>query len=449
MLFSNKDLKKLIIPLVIEQLLLLLVGMVDVIMIAGVGEDAVSGVSLVDNINILIINVFVALATGGAVVSGHYLGQKDTKKASKAGWQLVLFTSLLSLFVTFIFVFFHEPLLSLIFGRVEQGVMDSAKTYLVVTALSIVPLAVYDSCAAIFRSFGDSKTTMWISVLMNVLHIILNAIFIFGMDMGVLGAAVSTSLSRLFAAVVIFVLLLDDKKKIHFKGYITFRLDMTLIRKILFIGVPNGIENSLFQLGKILLISLVSTFGTSSIAANAVGGTLAGINVLPGLAINYALVSVVSVCIGAGDYKQARYYTKKLLLIAEAALIAVSAVMILGMPFIIQIYRLSEETAKITSTVMIYHAVMAVFFWLPAFSLSNTLRAAGDVVRTMTVSIVSMWVFRIILAYLITSLFDIGLLGVWIAMTIDWIVRSIAFVSRFLGTKWEHCMEKREKVPQL
>jgi len=446
MLFSNKDLKKLIVPLIIEQGLLILVGMIDVIMIAGVGEDAVSGVSLVDNINILIITVFVAMSTGGAVVAGHYLGQKDKDGACRAAWQLVLFIVVVSLVVTTLFIVFHNTILSVIFGKVEPGVMKSAKTYLVITALSIMPLAIYDSCAALFRSFGDSKTTMWISMFMNVIHLILNAILIYGLKMGVHGAAISTSFSRTVAAVIIFVMLLNKKKLIHFTGYITFKPDFNLIKKILYIGVPNGIENSLFQLGKILLISLVSTFGTSSIAANAVANTLAAINVLPGIAINYAIISVASVCVGAGDYVQARYYTKKLMKIAEIITIVISALLIIFMPYIIQIYHLSDKTAHIATTVMIYHGIMAALIWIPSFSISNALRAGGDVMRTMTVSIVSMWVFRIITAYLIAYFFHLGLLGVWIAMTIDWLFRAICFTTRFHGHKWEHCMEKRQNA---
>ena len=212
MLYTNKDLKKLIIPLVFEQLLTILVGMIDVVMIAVVGEAAVSGVSLVDTVNILIINVTAALATGGAVVAGHFLGQKDPENASRSAWQLLLFSVLLSLVITVLLLMFHKSLLSLMFGKVEQEVMDSAVTYLIITAISICPLAIYNSCAALFRAMNDSRTTMVIAIVMNLINLAGNAILIYGAKIGVAGAAIATTLSRIVAAVIIMILIFNPKK---------------------------------------------------------------------------------------------------------------------------------------------------------------------------------------------------------------------------------------------
>lgn len=437
MLYTNKDLKKLIIPLVFEQLLTILVGMIDVVMIAVVGEAAVSGVSLVDTVNILIINVTSALATGGAVVAGHFLGQKDPENASRSAWQLLLFAALLSLAITALLLCFHKPLLSLMFGKVEREVMDSAVTYLLITAISICPLAIYNSCAALFRAMNDSRTTMIIATIMNLINLVGNAILIYGAKIGVAGAAIATTLSRIVAAVIIMVLMFDSKKTINFCGQITIKLNFGLIKKILYIGIPNGLENSLFQLGKILLLSLISTLGTYAIAANAVCNTLAGFNVLPGQAINLALLSVASLCVGAGDYEQARYYTKKLMRIAAIFTAILSAVIVLFAPVIMKIYRLSPETTELAVSVIRWHALMAVFLWVPSFTLPNTLRAAGDVVWTMIIAIASMWVFRIGCAYLITRYTNLGLLGVWIAMTVDWLFRAICYEVRYHGHKWE------------
>ncbi len=326
MLYSNKDLKKLIGPLIMEQLLAILVGLADTVMIAGEGEAAMSGVSLVDTINILIINIFAALSTGGAVVAGHFLGQKDSENACKSAWQLMLFSIVSSVVITVLFIGFHSFLLSLIFGQVEAAVMENAKTYLVLTALSICPLAIYNACAALFRAMGDSKTTMYISILMNGLNVVGNAVLIYGAKIGVAGAAVSTSFSRVAAMIIILIFMFNENRVINFKGQVTGRMHGSLIKKILHIGVPNGLENSLFQLGKILLLSLVTTFGTYAIAANSICNALACFNVLPGTAINFALLSVAAVCIGAGEYEQARYYTKKLMLIAIGSVAAISLV---------------------------------------------------------------------------------------------------------------------------
>lgn len=442
MLYSNKDLKKLIGPLIMEQLLAILVGLADTVMIAGEGEAAMSGVSLVDTINILIINIFAALSTGGAVVAGHFLGQKDSENACKSAWQLMLFSIVSSLMITALFIGFHSFLLRLIFGQVEAAVMQNARTYLVLTAVSICPLAVYNGCAALFRAMGDSKTTMLISILMNGLNVVGNAVLIFGAKIGVAGAAISTSFSRVVAMVIILVMMFQENRIIHFRGQVTFRMDGGMIRKILHIGIPNGLENSLFQLGKILLLSLVTTFGTYAIAANSICNALACFNVLPGTATNYALLSVIAVCIGAGEYEQARYYTKKLMLIAMGCVAAISVIFIIFAPQFVGIYHASEETARMAVQVLRWHAFMAIFVWVPSFTLPNTLRAAGDVIVPMVIAIVSMWTFRIGTAYAFSHFFDMGLLGVWVAMTIDWVFRAICYGVRYHGNKWQEIMEK-------
>ena len=310
MLYSNADLKKLIIPLIIEQTLAIAVGMADTIMVSAAGEAAVSGVSLVDTVNILLINVFSALATGGAVVAGHYLGQKHKEEASKVAWQILMFATSLALVITIIFVTFHDGLLRLMFGQIEDDVMQAAKTYLIITAISFSGLAVYNSCAAIFRAMNNARVTMWVSLLINAVNLIGNTILIYGLKWGVAGAAIPTTISRYVGAIVIMVMMFNPSRDINFCGQVRFRFNPILIKRILFIAVPNGLENSMFQLGKILVLSVVSTMGTSAIAANAVGNTLASWNILFGSAINLGLVSVSAVCVGAGEISQARYYTR-------------------------------------------------------------------------------------------------------------------------------------------
>ena len=435
-LYSNTDLRKLILPLVMEQLLAVLVGMLDTVMISGEGEAAVSGVSLVDNINILVINIFAALATGGAVVAGHALGQKKPEQAGKAAWQMVLFMIYSSFITMVLLLVAHKTILRVTFGKVDDAVMGSATVYLLITALSICPLAIYNACAALFRAMGNSKTTMLISLLMNLINFVGNAILIFGAGLGVAGAAIATTVSRTVAAVLIFRLMLDEKRVIHFKNRMTWKLEGNLVKKILFIGIPNGLENSLFQLGKLLLLSLVSTFGTSSIAANAVCGTLTNFNILPGMAIGMALLSVSSVCIGAGEIGQTRYYTRKMMGLSWMAMSAMSIIMMVGAPLFLKIYHLTPETEKLAIEVIRFHAVMCMISWVPSFSLPNTLRAAGDVIWTMVIAIVSMWTFRIITAYIFSYAFHLGLMGIWIAMTIDWTFRGICYLLRYRGHKW-------------
>lgn len=443
-LYSNTELTRLILPLIMEQFLAILVGMLDTVMISGVGEAAVSGVSLVDNINILVINIFAALATGGAVVAGHALGQKNRDQAGRSAWQMVLFLLYTSAVTTIVLVGGHTVILRAVFGQVEEAVMNSAATYLIITGLSICPLALYNGCAALFRAMGDSRTTMYISLLMNLINLVGNAILIFLCDMGVAGAAIATLVARTVAAVLIFKVMLDEKRNVNFKGRLTLRMDFSLVKKILYIGVPNGLENSLFQLGKILLLSLVSTFGTSAIAANAVCGTITNFNILPGMAIGMALLSVSSVCIGAGEIGQVRYYTRKMMRLTWVTMSCVSLIMMVGAPLFLKIYHLTPETTTLALQVIRFHAVMCMISWVPSFSLPNTLRAAGDVVWTMIIAIVSMWTFRIITAYIFSYAFHLGLIGIWIAMTIDWTFRAICYSLRYRGSKWETIMLKRE-----
>lgn len=442
-LYSNSDLRRLILPLIMEQLLAILVGMLDTVMISGVGEAAVSGVSLVDNINILVINIFAAMATGGAVVAGHALGQKNQEQAGRSAWQMMLFLLYSSVAMTVLLLGAHRVILRVIFGQVEEAVMASAVTYLIITGLSICPLALYNGCAALFRAMGNSRTTMYISLLMNLINLVGNAILIFIFRMGVAGAAIATLIARTVAALLIFRFMFDEKREIHFQNRLTLRMDIPQVKKILYIGIPNGLENSLFQLGKILLLSLVSTFGTSAIAANAVCGTITNFNILPGMAINMALLSVASYCIGAGDFGQTRYYTRKLMRLTWLCTSVVSLVMIVGAPLFLKIYHLTPETTTLALQVIRYHAVMCMVAWIPSFTLPNTLRAAGDVMWTMAIAIISMWVFRIGTAYFFSNVFHLGLIGIWIAMTIDWMFRGICYEIRYHGGKWEKVMGKR------
>ena len=437
MMFTNKQLRQLIIPLMIEQLLTVTVGMADTLMIASVGEEAVSAVSLVDTVMVLLINIFAALATGGAVVAGQYIGQKRTDSACKAAEQLVLFITVFSLAVTVLMYAGQNLILHGVFGKIEPEVMRNSRIYLLIVSASIPFIALYNGGAAIFRVMGNSQISMQTSLLMNAVNIIGNGILIYGLHMGVAGAAIPTLVSRILAAAVIIPLLCQEKYSVHLRRTMSFRFEGHTVRKILHIGVPNGMENSMFQLGKILVLSLVSTFGTASIAANAVSNTIAMFQVLPGLAMGFAVITVISQCVGAGDYQQARYYTKKLLAITYGFMILLNIAIFLLLPLIIQVYRLSAETAGITEKIVTYHSICACAIWPVAFTLPNTLRAANDVKITMWISVFSMWIFRIVFSYILGKYLGWGVFGIWVAMTIDWLFRAVCFSVRYLRGKWQ------------
>lgn len=442
LLFTNKDLRKLITPMIVEQLLAVLVGLADTIMVAVVGESAVASVSLVDNINILLIGLFMALATGGAVVAGQFLGHGDERKAVRASEQLMLFMTVFSILIMLIVYLGKWFILHIVFGQIEPDVMAYANTYLMIVTASIPFIAIYNAGAAVFRVQGNSAVSMKVSILMNGINVAGNAIFVLGLHSGVEGVAIPTLVSRIVAAVVMTVLLFNQDLTLHLSKSMQIRFDWSMIRRILRIGIPNGVENSMFQLGKLVLLSLISTFGTVAITANAVSNTVAAFAILPGQAIGMGLVTVVSQCVGAGDYEQVQFYTKKLMKYAIGAMAVTNLLVIAAIPLITRAYQLSPETTVITRQILILHSICAIVIWTFSFTLPNALRAANDVTFTMIVSLLSMWFCRIVMGIVFGSYLGLGVIGVWIAMILDWCVRSIFFLIRYHKGKWK----KREKL---
>lgn len=435
-LFTKKQLYALIIPLVIEQILAVLVGMADTIMVSQVGEAAVSGVSLVDSINYLLINIFGALATGGAVVCARYVGQRDYDRACESANQLMLVMVIISTALMAVALLLNQWLLQTIFGKVDEAVMQNAKLYFYLTALSFPGLAVYNAGAALCRAMGNSKISMKVSLLMNAINIGGNAIFIYGFHMGVEGVAIPTLVSRLVVGVVMLFVVLDTKQPLHLDVAKGFRPNRKRIREILKIGIPNGMEGSLFQLGKILVQSLIASFGTAAIAANAVANALAGLQIIPGAAIGLAMITVVGQSVGARRYDEARGYIKQLMKMACLSMGAICMVTVFLLNPLISWYHLSPEAFRIAKELMLFHSVTCMLFWALAFTLPNALRASGDVMYTMWVSLGSMWVCRIIFSYVLGDWLGLGVLGVWIAMVLDWIVRLIFFIVRLRGDRW-------------
>ncbi len=434
--FSNSDLRKLIVPLVIEQFLQFSVGMITSIMVASIGEATVSAVSLVDSVFILFISLFSALATGGAVVAGQYIGMKRNEDGCRAAWQMLMFVGLSAVAVMALCYLFHNFILDTVFGDITADVRSNAKTFLMIANASIPFIALYNGGAAIFRVMGNSKISMKMSLLMNGINVAMIAVLIYILHMGVEGAGIAILIARVVAAVIIIILLHNDKLLLHLKRPYVWKFDGKLLVRILKIGVPNGLENSMFQLGKLLVLSLVSSFGTASIAANAIGNSVAMFAVVPGMAMNLAMVTVISQCVGAKDFDQVKYYTKKLIKLCYGMMVVFNIVVLLVLPLILDIYGLSDEATRLGRTILIYHSICAILIWTPSFTMPYVLRAANDVAPTMIISIISMWVFRVVSSYILGGWLGLGLVGVWIAMTIDWLFRAICFVVRYRREKW-------------
>lgn len=437
-LFSRKDLITLLIPLIIEQTLAILVGLADSIMIASVGESAVSGVSLVDSCFLLLINVFAALATGGAVVAGQYLGLKDKENACEASNQLVWCVTFISIVIMVLIYLCKNLILYGIFGQIEPEVANHANTYLLIVTASIPFIAMYNCGAAIFRSMGNSKVSMKVSIIMNIINVVGNAILIYVFKRGTEGVAIPTLISRMFAGIVIIYLAYNKDLPLHIKKTFKYHIKWSMVKRILYIGVPNGMENSMFQLGKILVLSLVSTFGTYAIAANAVSNIVASFQNLTGQAVCLAMITVISRCVGAGDYEQVRYYTKKLHILAYVGVIITVGITFICMPLIMKAYGFSEMAATAATHILILHGLCAMTIWPFAFVLPCVFRAAGDVKFSMITSIISMWICRVVFSYVIGRYMGLGVFGVWIAMIMDWCVRAICFIARYKSGKWKN-----------
>lgn len=435
-LFSPRQLKKLIIPLIIEQALAISVGMADTVMVSSLGDAVMSGVSLVDNINTLVINIFAAFGTGGAVVASQFIGARRPAHARATAAQVIVSTLLVSLAVTGICLALREQIIFLLFGEIEQAVMSSASEYFFVSALSYPAIGVYSCCSALFRAMGNSKYSMYSSATANVINVIGNAIFIYALGEGAKGAAIASLIARMFAMAAMLWLLTDRKNVIYISFKEKFAFNMNMIKRIFRIGLPSSLENGIFQLGRIIVLRIIAVFGTVQIAANGVANSLSSLGCIPGQAMNLALITVVGTCVGAGDLVQVKYYTKKLMKLTYLFTAVVNSAIILSLPLTLRLYDLSDEAISLAFVLTVIHDGFAMLLWPSAFTLSNALRAANDVRYTMIVSVSSMIVFRVGLSLVFALGLGYGAIGVFAAMVVDWVFRTVLFVVRYRREKW-------------
>lgn len=437
-MFSNRMICSLLIPVVLEQLLNSIMGTADTMMVSNVGSAAISAVSLVDSINVLVIQAFSALAAGGAIVCAQYIGQKNKEKANESARQVLFIITAISVAVSLICLVFQKPLLRLIFGSVEPAVMRASEIYFFYTALSFPFIAAYDSAASIFRAQDNTKGPMIISMISNVMNIAGNAVMIWVFHMGVAGAALSTLISRIFCAVVVIIQLRKEKEgqEIVVRDYFEIRPDWSMIRRILGLGIPSGIENSMFQLGKLAIQSTVSTLGTTAIAAQAMTNILENLNGIAAIGVGVGLMTIVGQCLGAGRQDEAIYYIKKLCVIAEVIIIiSCLGVFALTKPITI-LGGMEKESADMCFHMVMWITIVKPLVWIMAFIPGYGLRAAGDVKFSMIVSCCTMWACRFCLCVFLIRVMGFGPMGVWIGMFADWTLRGIIFTWRFHSRKW-------------
>jgi putative MATE family efflux protein len=438
-LFSNRDLTRLFLPLVAEQALEYLVGITATLFISSVGEAAVSGVSLVDAVIMLLIAAFGALATGGAVVAGQYLGNREPDKANEAVRHLVWLAAAISVAVTVLLYMAAPWILGGLFGSITPEVRGHAATYLTLVNASIPAIALYAAGAAVFRTIGKTKVTMYVAILMNVTNIAASALFIYGFHWDTAGVGWASLGSRVLAAVVMLALAMNKTLPVFLAltGRFLDQFRGPMVSSILKIGVPFAVENGLFQLGRIVVLSLIATFGTAAIAANAVGTAVSVFQVLPGMAVGLGLTTVISRCVGAGDFDQARYYHRKIVGFVYGSQLVLSLAILAFLPTLLTAYHLSAEASNLTFWIIVIHTIGANTFWPLGYTFPTTLRAAGDARFPLMVSLLTMTVCRFVLAWILGVGLGWGVLGAWIAMTADWVARSAFFVPRYLSGAWK------------
>lgn len=435
-MFTNQDLKQMIVPLFLEQLLVLLVGIIDTFMVSSAGEAAVSGVSLVNSFSTIFMYLFTALASGGAVVISQYIGSKQPHAARESAGQLLMSSTLVSLAISGAVLLGGRGILTALFGRVEEDVMQACVTYLWISALSYPALAVYNSGASLFRSLGQTRTTMIVSMLSNLINVLGNYIGIFVLKAGVAGVAWPTFAARVFSAIVITALAYGKKHEVYYENRHIFHWNGALQKSILRVAIPNGLEGAIFQFVKVALSSIVALFGTYQIAANGVAQSIWSLAALTGIAMGPVFVTVIGQCMGAGDSGQAERYFYKLTKISIVFAVVWNALVLAATPLLLRCYSLGEQTKTLIFQLVVIHNFFCAFV-SPFTQLSNGLRAAGDIRFTMIASIAATLGVRLVFSYVLALWLGWGVIGIAAAMCMNWIASAITYWLRVRSGKWK------------
>lgn len=437
-LFTNKMILYFIIPIAVEKLLLRLLDIADNIMVSYLGEDILAGLSLASQINIMIYEIFRGLVLGGMILVSQLLGRKDTESARKISYSLLTFLTLTSLIISAIIGFYGEHIVTLLFGQLNAQTYESTVTYLKILALTYPTQVIYFCCTDLFRAMKNSKTPTKISVMMNLINISCNYIFIYQFHMGVVGAALGTVIARYVSTLTIFLLLCNRKNDIYFELNIKkYRIDFNSLREILSLGISTATDKGMFQLGKLAVTSILSTFGSVQIAANVIVSNIdLLIELLPD-AISMSSTTIIGRCAGIKDLKQIRYYSKKLMRMGILSTIITLPILLLLLPILHTLYGTSNEVWHLAMILTAIAYISIVLFYVPSFTLAHILRATGDVKFVMIISTLSMWIFRFGGSCIIAKYFGLGVMGIKIAMVLDWTFRSIMFLVRYKSGKWQ------------
>lgn len=445
-LFTNADLRRLIIPLVIEQLLICTVGMADTMMVSCLGETKVAGVTLIDSLNNAIYHCFGALATGGAVVAAQYLGARKERDARGSALQLLFVNLGIASLVMCFCLACGDDIMRVLFGEdLRPEIAHESRTYFRITALSYPFFAIFTSCAALLRSQNKSNLSLYSSVVSNIVNVSGNALLIHVLGWGVAGAATATLAARIVAMLLLLYFLFDARNVIHISLKERWRIDFACIRRILNIGIPSAIEGGIFQFGRVIVVSVISVFGASQLAANAVANNIDYFGCLVGSAFCLSMITVIGQAVGRGDEQLVRFYVRKMMKLGCISHVVWSMLVLSLSPVFLHFYTLTDETYWLVVKLILIHNGLGMVLWMWSFAFPNALRAANDVKFVMVWSVMSMICVRVGVSHLLGGIHFLGwgALGVWIAMVLDWIVRIIGCVYRYRSGKWVKYMHQK------
>ncbi len=426
----------LFVPLLVDQAFIVGLNLINTAMISSSGVAAVSAVNMVDSLNIFLISVFVAVATGGTVVVAQYKGSGNNSMVSKSAAGTISSVSVLSVGIGLLLAVFHMPALNILFGSAAPDVFDNARVYLIGSSVSYLGIGIVEAVCGALRGIGRSRASLFLSLIMNLSYVLLNILFINGMHMGVMGLSVALNVSRYLAAICSIYYLIKVDTNLHLKIKDMIHVNWTMFKKIMFIGMPFAAEQMFFNGGKILTQIFIVGLGTNAIAVNAICATLANVVQIPANALSLTVITVVGQCIGSRSIEDARKFTKSFLWLSSLSFIFTGAIVLSLFNPLVAMFHPPGEIIDDIFAVMLMNTLVQIPLWSLSFITPSALRAAGDSKFTSMVSMLSMWLFRVVLGYILGVLSPLGILGVWLAMDLEWGIRGFIFLRRFSGEKW-------------
>lgn len=436
---SSMDYKQvfaIIIPIFVDSAFIVLMSLMSTAMISSSGVAAVSAVSMVDSINMFIINLFVAIATGGTVIVAQYKGSGNQEMVSKAASQAISAVAIVSIVISVFVMLFHTSALSLLFGNADADVLHNAKIFLIGSCISYPFIAIYQAVTGVLRGVSETKACLLLSLILNLSYFGLNIVLIKLFDMGVIGLSISLILARVLGMAASLIYLLRYNQSLRFKISNALRVNFSILKKIMFIGIPFAAEQMFFNGGKLLTQTFIVQLGTLAITVNAISNSLSMLFQIGGTALSVAVVTVVGQCIGRKNIEDARKFIKSFMLLSTVFFVLITAIILPFFPLLVSIYSPPKEIIPAIFALILLLSIAQPFLWSLSFVMPSALRAAGDSKFTSVTSLLSMWLFRIILGYILGITLQFGLMGVWLAMVAEWGIRGVIFAWRFKGDKW-------------